>query len=79
MNHVYQTIVDKIEMYAVKYGYEPNDVNWDNFLFSDDLKIVNIIESVCKMVYLLYPALIHTLVGAGRHRHLKSQPISRKW
>lgn len=44
MMAIYATVLDKMGWYAETYGWHPNDMNWNNFLFSDDLKTVNIIE-----------------------------------
>lgn len=44
MREIYDVIVQKYGWYVANYGYDQGDMNWNNFLFSDDLKTVNIIE-----------------------------------
>lgn len=46
MRGVYHVIAQKYGWYATKYGYDQGDLNWNNYLFSDDLQTVNIIEWV---------------------------------
>ena len=44
MAGIYDLIVDRIAGYVLQYGWEQSDMNWYNFLFSDDLTEVNIVE-----------------------------------
>ena len=44
MTEIYTRILDKLDEYALKYGWDQGDLNWDNMLFSDDLTQVNLVE-----------------------------------
>lgn len=46
MDDIYQLVADKLGWYARLYGWEHTDNHWGNFLFSDDLTEVSIIEYV---------------------------------
>lgn len=46
MDNVYMLVADKIGWYARVYGWEHADSHWGNFLFSDDLAEVAIVEYV---------------------------------
>ena len=44
MAHLYKLILDKTEEYGALYGWFQGDASWHNFMFSDDLAMVNLVE-----------------------------------